>query len=128
MIGSYEVEQGGKREARCIVPHGVDGVGWAAAAQFLVIDLALGPARERETQKAEPAGRGGGDAARFERRLRGGDEHDPVEFQFFLRRLGNEKVAVVDWIERSTKEPNPTRVMPRGDFGFGTVWHAWCNR
>lgn len=127
MISPYEVEQGGEWKPGDIVSNGVDSVGGAFAAQLLVVDVESGTTCERESQKAEPTGCGGGAAAGFERRLSGWDEDDSVEFQFLLGGLSHEQVAVVNRIKGPAEQSDPTRIMPRDGCGLRAGWHARWN-
>jgi len=72
VIGADEIKQLRARKAADAVADGVNRVGNAAAFDFLFVDRAAGPARQRQPQQAQSLFRRGRRQVRFEGRLRGG--------------------------------------------------------
>lgn len=99
VVGADEVEEAGVGKLVGVVADGVDGVGDAAAADLLVVDVPGGLAGEGEAQELEADGSRGEFGVLFEGGLGGGDEAEMVEVEFFLGGLSDEDVAEVDGVE-----------------------------
>lgn len=106
VIGADEIEERSVRVAAGVVADGEDGVGDTAAEQFLVIDGALGLAGQGEAEEAEAFLRRGENGFRFEGGLRGGDEEEPVQGEFFPGGLGHEEMSEVNRVEGTAVEPD----------------------
>ena len=106
VVGADEIEERSIGVAAGVIAHGEDGVGDTAAAQFLVIDGALGLAGQGESEEAEAFLRWGEYGFRFERGLRSGDEEEPVQGEFFPGGLGHEQMSEVNRVEGTAVEPD----------------------
>jgi len=104
VVRADEIEQFHSRKSLRIITKRVNGVGNAAAPDFLLVNFAIRPARERQAQQLQSRVCGRGLAFRFERRLRSRDEIQSVQPQFFNRRLRHQQVAQVDRVERTAKQ------------------------
>lgn len=104
MVRADEVKQFCARKTPGIVARGVNGVGNAAALEFLSVDFVMSFAGERQPKQAQPFRRRRGCRVRLERRLRGGDKEKPVEPGFLAGRLRHEQVTQMDRIERTAEQ------------------------
>ena len=100
MVGADEIKQLRGRKASNVLADGVNRVGDAASLEFLVVDLAIGLAGQRQTQHLQPRFRRRQHQARFERGLRRGNKKQAREPEFLPRRLRHEQMAEVNRIER----------------------------
>ena len=104
MVGADEVKQFRRRKSFRVIAQCVNGVGNAAAPDFLFVNFIIRPARERQPEQLQADGGGRGFAVRLERRLRRRDEKQPVESEFLNRRLRDQQVAEVNRIKRAAKQ------------------------
>ena len=93
MIGANQIKQFRLRKPAGVIAHGVDGVGNAAALDFLFIDFAPAFSGQRQAQQAQPFVCRGRFVARFERGLRRRNKEKASQRQFFIGGLGDQQVT-----------------------------------
>ena len=103
VVRADQIKQFRLRKSSRVIAHGVDGVGNAAAPDFLLVNFAIRFARQRQPEQVQPDGGRRGLVVRLERRLRRRNEKQPVQAQFLARRLRDQQMAEVDRVKRTAK-------------------------
>jgi len=84
---------------RVIGAHCVDAERNAAALDFLFVDFVIGFSGKRDTEHSQARHGRRRFVFRFEWRLRGGNEEQAIEREFFTRGLRHEQMPKVNWIK-----------------------------
>ena len=103
VVRADEIKQFRSRKSFRVIAQRVNGVGNAAAPDFLFVNFAIRPARQREPEQLQSGGRGRGLVVRLERRLRRRNEKQAVQPKFLNRRLRDQQMAEVNRVKRAAK-------------------------
>jgi len=103
VVRADEIKQRRAGKSPGVIANGIDRKRYTASFDFLVVDFTIGLASQSEPQQAQSLFRRRERQARLERRLRGGNEEQPLQLQFLARRLRHEQMAAMDRIERASQ-------------------------